>query len=48
MLNFGITKQGFHIAVSFDEDTADNSVVITVNDGENEPLVVTGAIVLDS
>lgn len=47
MFDFAARKQGLHIAVSFDEATADNSVVITMTNNEGETRVVTGTIVLD-
>ena len=47
MFDFAARKQGLHIAVSFDENTADNSVVITLSIPGEEPVVYTGTIVLD-
>lgn len=47
MLDFGIRKQGFHIAVSIDEDTGDNSVVVEVTNDAGVTTTVTGAIVFD-
>ena len=47
MFNFAVRKQGLHIAVSFDENTADNSVVITMTNSEGVTTEYTGTIVLD-
>ena len=47
MLDFGIRKQNFHIAVSIDEDNGDNSVTIELVDSEGVQHVLTGTIVID-
>ena len=47
MLDFGIRKQGFYIAVSIEESTGDNSVTVEMTNDEGEILTVTGAIVFD-
>ncbi len=47
MLDFGIRKQGFHIAVSIEESTGDNSVIVEVTNDEGVTTSVTGTIVFD-
>lgn len=47
MLDFGIRKQGFHIAVSIEESTGDNSVVVEITNDEGITTTATGTIVFD-
>ncbi len=47
MLDFGIRKENFHIAVSIEETTGDNAVTVTVTN-EGVDTVLTGTIVFDS
>lgn len=47
MLDFGIRKQDLHIAISYDEDSGDNTVTIELVDSEGFPQTYTGSIVLD-
>ena len=47
MLDFGCRKLGFHIQVSIDESTGDNSVVVTMTNDEGIEFTATGTIVFD-
>ena len=47
MLDFGIRKQGFYIAVSIEESTGDNTVIVEVTNDEGVTTTVTGVIVFD-
>lgn len=47
MLDFGIRKENFHIAVSIDETTGDNAVTVTLINSEGVETVATGTIVFD-
>lgn len=47
MLDFGCRKQGFHIQVSIDESSGDNTVVVTMINDEGNTVTATGTIVFD-
>ena len=47
MLDFGCRKPGFHIQVSIDEGTGDNTVEVNVTNDEGVTTTVTGTIVFD-
>lgn len=47
MLNFGVRKQDFHIEISIEESTGDNTVTVEIMDDEGQLVTLTGEIVID-